>query len=276
MKKNIIYSTLMFFAMLFVACDIVETKGVYFTEQTSDNNVDTTTLKFDKKVLLIEFTGHKCPNCPAAHAIVKNLQTIYGEKIIPFSIHAGILAKPQGSYSYNFLTPEGTEMFNSFGITGIPTGIINSLDKNNLVSAEAWATQIDNTLLNSPTIGLTLTNSIVDNNIKTEINYTALEDISSNLKLCAYLIEDSIVSKQDSMGIPVLNYLHRHVFRDAFTATVWGDDILTATVLKGDKNTTTLSLPINEVWNLNNCKVITFIYNDQTKEILNAEEKSVK
>jgi len=277
MKVKIFYSIFLIISMFFISCDIIENKGVYYIEESENINNDTVTEEtFEKKVLLIEFTGHKCPNCPEAHATVKELQSVYNEKIIPISIHAGILAYPQGSYTYNFITTEGTEMYNSFGISAIPIGIVNSLDKNNLSTHTAWASKIDENLLTNPLIGLTISNTVVDNNINTEITYTALEDINSNLKLCAYLIEDSIVSKQDSSGVGVVNYLHRHALRDVFNATVWGDDILTANILKGDKNTTTLSLAINSVWNINHCKVVAFIYDDQTKEVLNSEEKSVK
>jgi len=37
----------------------------------------------DRKVLLEELTGVRCPNCPAGAAVVKELKTLYGDKLVP-------------------------------------------------------------------------------------------------------------------------------------------------------------------------------------------------
>jgi hypothetical protein len=46
-----------------------------------------------KVVLLEDYTGHKCVNCPTAAEIAHNLQITYGEKIILMAIHAGFFAE---------------------------------------------------------------------------------------------------------------------------------------------------------------------------------------
>ncbi len=261
-----------FISVFFFACDIITTEGVFYAEKAEAPDTTQNPDVIERSVLLIEFTGHKCPNCPKAHKTVKELSAIYKEQLIPISIHAGILAYPQGTYTYNFLTAEGTDMYKSFGISGIPIGVVNSLDKNNLKSNEGWATDIENLIEITPNIDIQMTHSEKENVITTTVKYKTTEDITNKLKICVYLIEDKIVSKQDSSGIEIEDYLHRHVFRDSYTATIWGEDLKNTELIKDTEYIETFTLNFNNVWNRQNCYVITYIYDDLTKEVLNAKE----
>ena len=61
-----------------------------------------------KTVLIKDFTGARCVNCPAAAEHAHNLQHQLDENhIFIMSVHAGFLAQPMGSFP-DFLTDEGT------------------------------------------------------------------------------------------------------------------------------------------------------------------------
>ena len=61
MKKNILYGVIIGFLTILYSCDVIE--GDYMTSGTT-NLGDTTSVV--KKVLIEDFTGHRCPNCPSA------------------------------------------------------------------------------------------------------------------------------------------------------------------------------------------------------------------
>ena len=66
-----------------------------------------------KTVLIKDFTGARCVNCPAAAEYAHNLQHQLDEDhIFIMSVHAGYLAQPIGSFP-DFLTDEGTEWYNN-------------------------------------------------------------------------------------------------------------------------------------------------------------------
>lgn len=66
-----------------------------------------------KTVLIKDFTGARCVNCPAAAEYAHNLQHQLGEDhVIIMSVHAGYLAQPLGQFP-DFLTDEGTEWYNN-------------------------------------------------------------------------------------------------------------------------------------------------------------------
>jgi len=69
-KKMKKYLAILSSILIITSCDIVE--GPYLTDETI-NPIDTTTNTYVKKVLVEDFTGHKCPNCPdAARESVEN------------------------------------------------------------------------------------------------------------------------------------------------------------------------------------------------------------
>jgi hypothetical protein len=275
-KKSLYFLISIFF---FFSCDVVEIKkDVYYIQETEEENPDTTQVTYEKKVALIEFTGHLCTNCPDAHRSINLLEEIYGDKLIPIAIHAGHYARIEAGagFTSDYKTSEGTEIYQEFGTPATPVGIINSVNKNNLSSSSAWSSEIDAFIESEPLIGINISNSFssVDNKLTTEIYFEALENLNSELQLIVCLTEDSIISKQIDDGVIIDDYIHRHVLRKIMTET-WGNPILTASILDGDNNILSLEMILNENWNKNNCSVVAFIYDNESKEILNAEEKKI-
>jgi hypothetical protein len=48
-----------------------------------------------KKVLVEDYTGHTCGNCPAAARMLNDtIKPLYGDRLIVLGIHAGYFAEP--------------------------------------------------------------------------------------------------------------------------------------------------------------------------------------
>ena len=76
MKK---YFTLLSAILIITSCDIVE--GPYLTDEAI-TPIDTTTNSYVKKVLVEDFTGHLCPNCPDAARELDAIHGIYGDQLM--------------------------------------------------------------------------------------------------------------------------------------------------------------------------------------------------
>ena len=62
-----------------------------------------------KTVLIKDFTGARCVNCPAAAEVAHEIQHNLGEdRVFIMSVHAGYLATPVGLFP-DFRTDEGTQ-----------------------------------------------------------------------------------------------------------------------------------------------------------------------
>ena len=81
-----------------------------------------------KKVLLEEFTGVRCVNCPQAQTEIKNLQSegVYGDNLIAISYHAGFFSNPYNESQFDLRTTEGEEILNFLETPlGFPSGVVN-------------------------------------------------------------------------------------------------------------------------------------------------------
>ena len=82
-----------------------------------------------RKVLLEDFTGHKCPNCPEAADEASNLKAYYKEQLVLLTIHAGTYSTPDesGEFTADYETAEGTAIHDNFSVAGFgyPTGMVN-------------------------------------------------------------------------------------------------------------------------------------------------------
>src|SRR5688572_21173113 len=92
-----------YIAVLFSGCDTVD--GPY-----SEPVVLPAT---ERKILLEDYTGHKCQGCPAAHDEAQELKDGYGDALIVVTVHASAWANINGSgaFTYDFRTPLATELY---------------------------------------------------------------------------------------------------------------------------------------------------------------------
>lgn len=76
-------------------------------------------------VLLEDYTGVRCVNCPAAAEIAHELQETFGESLVVMGVHAGFYSNPYGNYP-DFRTEAGKEWYEDyFGFQSNPIGTIN-------------------------------------------------------------------------------------------------------------------------------------------------------
>ena len=260
---------------------------------TNNNGPDTNAVI--RKVLLEDYTGHKCPNCPAAAVTASDLKAIYGEKLIVMSVHAGSFANVfSPDFLYDFRCTSGNEYNTFFGISivGNPNGMINRKFVNSsiIIAPTAWGSTLSEIIDLPPDANIQITNTYNSGTkeLNTEIKSKFLNPLTGLYKLVVLVLEDSIVAPQQNgvneiPGYPspnantiITNYVHRHVLRGAINST-WGDTLAidpipTSTFITKTYNNYTL----NSAWDENHCMVIAFIYNAVTNEIVQVEEKKIK
>ena len=79
------------------------------------------------KILLEEYTGHKCNNCPEGHEIVAKMQKVMQDTLVVLAIHATKQAEPDNNtiFSNDYRTETGNNYSQVFGITSLPKVTIN-------------------------------------------------------------------------------------------------------------------------------------------------------
>ena len=134
MKKILSILAVSFLMMGMVACDVIDEQdyiknngGTTPPEQPGEpvEPGETGDFTTSKCVLLEDYTGVRCNNCPAAGEIALNIQKQYGHSVVVLGVHSGFLSAPIGGYP-NFKTTEGDAWYSFFGFYSNPIGTIKT------------------------------------------------------------------------------------------------------------------------------------------------------
>lgn len=245
---------------------------------TEDGPIDVDTTA--RKVLIEEFTGFRCGNCPeageVAHEIVKNSN---GRAIL-MSIHAGALADPTPTRTYNFKTTDGNNIANYYQLPATPFGMINRVNYNgaNLLSPSVWGTVTAFEAAKPAYVTLELTPNYNESTkeIAVDVKMKFLQQISEKINVVSYIIEDSIIQYQRDDRQPdvnVLNYNHMNVFRGSMNGT-WGELISDVAITGKTEITKNIkyTIPSTKDWKAKNLSLIVAIINAETKIVEQVEK----
>ncbi len=243
---------------------------------------------YGKRILIEDYTGHRCPNCPAAAIVASDLKALYGDKIVVIAVHAGYFAEPKPLLNFpeDFRTTAGTEWDNFFGISnaGNPNGLINRVGfptTTHIINPNAWAAKVGSLLTEIPEVEIEITpNFNTSTNILTgQVKTKFLKTIKKKLKLQIVITEDSIIAPQQNASTIVVDYVHRHVLRGALNDS-WGSELTNG--LANSYIDTEILTPISSFaidptkWKTKHCTIVAFVYDDNTKEILQVAEKHIE
>lgn len=260
MKKTFALLPLLSF-LIFFSCDTIETND--FLEGGTPGPVDTTTIT--KKVLIEDFTGFKCSNCPSASTELHTIEELYPDKIVGIGIHTGFFANPSGVFVTDFRTSEGDELASFFGPDAFPIGMVNRIGypENVLVEYTDWASQVISILEEAPSVGITIS----ENNEQITVEAKRLTNNNNSIKLVVCITEDKIIDKQIDGSELVENYEHNHVLRKVVNGT-WGEAIN----LTDEYTSFSFDYSLDDLWVRSNCNVIAYVYDDSNKEVLQVEK----
>ena len=253
MKANRIYNILccaLLVCMALAACDPVADSERY--QYLGEAQVDSV----GRTVLLEEFTGQNCSNCPSAHRVIETLQQTYADRLICVSIHAGDFALYDGQLgSYPGLrTTDGDAYANAWGVDSYPCGVVDRCT--GLQNHSQWATSVYARLQEPTDVSLALDASLADGVITVESTIESQQSQTANLQL--WVVEDSIVSYQLDGSTPVLDYEHNNVYRASINGTQ-GSPISMAA---GEQLHVTHSIEVGTTWTPANLRVVGFAYDN--------------
>ncbi|HRG37023.1 MAG TPA: Omp28 family outer membrane lipoprotein [Bacteroidia bacterium] len=284
MKKNFTKHLLLFSLLAGIySCDYVSNPVEPTTNNNGESCISTAfpaTTPF-RKVLVEDYTGHKCPNCPQAAVSIKKLEQTFHDSVICIAVHADFFAKPDTKYPEDFRTEAGEKYAVTFGFSGYPNGLVNRKDyPSNAVKAHtSWLSEVSTILRTAPEADVKLlseynsVDSSVCVNIQTKLLSTPSSTASYNL--CLMLVQDSIVAPQLDGTTFIANYLHRHVLRDNING-IWGDSVLT-NAKQGEPRLKKYKFKLQHDYKKVNCKpkdcyLVAFLFDNSNYRILQAEE----
>lgn len=241
MKKHLIY-IIGIAAAFFTACEnISEDERFLEVEGVTAQRV----------VLLEDYTGQACKNCPKAHEKATELHELYPQNFIVVAIHAGMQALPE------LKIEEGDTYADNAGVKIYPSGHINR--RGGLKDYNDWTSTVMEELKRPSNLDVTVSTTVRDGKLHIVTNLLALEHLKGKLQL--WILEDNIKTFQLLPdGQPDLEYIHNHVFRGSINGT-WGEDI--SLNLGETKTLQHNDIALKEAWNPANLSVVAFVYNEE-------------
>ena len=236
-----------------------------------------------KHILLEDYTGHKCTNCPAAAVIAKQLEDDTALNVIMVSVHAGAGGAFQETDS-EFITDFTTEAGDVYvvdmpGMFANPLGTINRnpTGANNTVwhASSSWVNTV-----NSETSANLLANIQVQANhfpstnglfIHTETEFK--DNLSGDYHLIIYLIRESVIAPQKMGDGSIDHHYHHHsILSDNINGT-WGSLISSGNVNSGTKyyNDFSVELPspnIDSTYEINTLSLVTYLCERNTFKVI--------
>jgi len=306
MTKKLIIAVLAIFA--FIACDKVNnpiedpkafapppSRACVTPHVVKTNSVS---MNF-RKVLVEDYTGHTCGNCPRAAENATTIVSMYGDSAIVIAVHAGTQFAPPSppEYPEDFRSQTGTDWDNALGMSaaGLPKGCVNRSQTPYPQPRTTWSVTVG-TILNNPQDAKILINTQLDTNamlLNVDVKATMLKAFpSTTFNICAVITEDSIVATQKDYSPPagalVVNgderpdYEFEHVLRGSLNGS-WGTLIFANPAVNDTAGVTWNCnqlnpwpiIPSKPKYNLRHMSVVVFIYNVATKEIIQVERLKI-
>lgn len=220
-----------------------------------------------RAILIEDFTGQRCVNCPTGTEIINGIVDTYGEdNVIAVGIHSGPLGFAGNSKTPGLMTDTGNEYYTRWdkeNKMGQPWVIFNrktSPDSH----YNNWAAMVGTIISEKANLSVKIANAYdaAKRTLTTTVGAFGTNG-TVNGKLQVWIVEDGVKALQMMPdGKPNKEYMHNHVFRAAVNGT-WGEDV---TVKEGETTTMKYSYKLPEAWNADNIAVVAFVYNDNGVE----------
>ncbi|MCR5179708.1 MAG: Omp28 family outer membrane lipoprotein [Bacteroidaceae bacterium] len=212
-----------------------------------------------RAVLIEDFTGQRCINCPNAALEIEKLKEQYGaDTIIAVGIHSGPLAVFSRGAVLGLRTEEGDAYYEHWGIQQEPMGYINR--RGNISTVDQWPTLVREAVQQPSDVALSLLSFLDEETRQLEITLQVINGTDIDGHVQVWITEDDITALQmmpDGTANP--DYVHQHVFRKSVNG-LWGDVYQAAA---GDIDDLSFFCSLDEDWNIENLNVVAFIYTNE-------------
>ena len=230
-------------------------------------NPELTLNQFVNRVLVEEYSGTWCGNCP---------RILYGTELLKQQTDKEVSVQIHLFGNDPFISPQGNALAAEQNINGVPMGRINRTIN---WSAPQYlnVSQVINEIKSSSPVGLAITSSLTSGTISIAVDLgyaiTALQT-----KLIVYVVEDNLFHTQANYSSnlygglgQIPNFEYDGVLRSVVTA-ISGESIL----VSGNFVTKNYSVTLpSNVSNVSNVKLVAFVIDTATNSVLNVRQASI-
>ncbi|MDE6112535.1 MAG: Omp28-related outer membrane protein, partial [Bacteroidales bacterium] len=235
MKTRIIGLTVLLFGLglsLWTACDKIPDDEMRIGPEKLapyDPDEDAPIVDTLQYIVLEDFTGVKCPNCPAAATIAHTLQAQYRNQMILIELHPEkVSMTAPHSGDVDLRNAAAKTYFDYWKGTSLPLGLVNRGAE--MLDKDAWSGAAEVISSQKPVATVNeVSAKLADNKITVAASGYFHEDYaaSGKINMIVMVLEDGFLVTQAANGADggsIKDYPHNHVLR-ATIGDVWGTAI---------------------------------------------------
>lgn len=263
--KKILY-ILSFVCLGLASCDKIDGPDRIVDVPQSSNDSIVSGDGVERRMLIEDFTGQNCVNCPDVAELLTELkENVYKDKMILVAMHAG------GFSDGTILHNETAQIYYDALVLKSNPAISIDRQYSNDGSSDNWPAYIaSRAAVKSPCdIKSELIYDAETRNLRVVSDIDFYTDYTGKLGVQHYLVMDGIVAEQATHTGTDYAYVHNHVMRGVIN-DVWGmslpgslnaDDASNYKYNKGEKYTiASNNYTVNSYWNVNNISIVSFVF----------------
>lgn len=258
-------------------CDNIAEDDRYYKEEKP-------VVENPRTLLIMEFTGNNCKNCPNGADMVEKIKEDEGaNRVISVGLHpyGDINTTPVNTIhptpgTQDFRCDAATALYDYYKPSGFPSAIFNGLKSSMSSSIPEWMQKASDALKSSAAMSIEVATTYDETTRELTVDYTIDfgNVIEKKLNATVWLVENHIMGTQTMPdGKHNFYYEHNHVLRASLNGD-WGEYI--GDRFDSDSEVSkTASMTLNENWVAEYCQVVIYVYADDNKEVEQAKQVPV-
>jgi Outer membrane protein Omp28 len=268
MNRRLLYAALIVVAL--AACKEVGPPVNFYNTYINDSTYMVAAPATQAHNVLVEdFSGQSCPNCPGAHASVAAISASDSGRVIVLTYygHLGPQSDTVSGYPLDLRSSTVDAISNDIygGVNALPSGSVDRVAQAGVLDlySSSWPSVISTRLTDNDSLNVYLRSSydasINMDTITVTVVYT--QNVSSAQFINIAVAEDSILGVQE-FYTGDSSYVFDDVFRKMVTAVPSGDLVLprgTYSKIPGRAYQRTYTCQLQPGWAAKHCKVVAFV-----------------
>lgn len=257
MKTKTYYLLLPLLALVFSCDDFEQDEQLEYLGENVNMSTPLTVNQTEQYVLLEDFTGWNCPNCPKGTEEINSIISQYGDRIVVAAVHAGAFARPKpDNNNLDLRTDYGEKLLKKYGILSFPSLMVMRNGETSSTPS-AWKGKVEE-FLNSAEhdANISLGVDVFNDTLLVSTQVELLNNVDGDLFLTLYVVEDGIVGIQNDNGTIKNDYVFNHVLRNGVKEDM---PLSYEPLQKGDKVSKNYIMKIDAGWVIDNCKLVAIL-----------------
>lgn len=219
-----------------------------------------------KTLLIQEFTGNRCVNCPQGAAAIHQIQEEYPGMVIAVGMHPeGGGPNTQPIRGQDFRCEEAQVMYDFYKPDGFPCAVFNGTTSSTAYTS--WYSEATAMLSQEANMTIDAACQYDESSRGLTVNYSIgfTNDIDTQMSVMVWIMENNIIGFQTDGGTILSDYVHNHVLRASLNGD-WGQQ-LPSPQANGNVVEGSASITLDESWVADNCQVVVYVFQTQSRAV---------